>query len=296
MAQNQFQCLSQRNKAKRDACLSKLKASEMKEVDLYVLHGPQFFSLWLAKQQSQGLEQTAISQKLEDLGLSELAQKLVLNTASLTKQFASQALDVKAMGALALDMQRGGSILGKYEITQNGTKSYISFKGNHKLRTIITGTRYLSTNIKMLSLGIGQQGLKASAKGGVLITVLFSVSHHTLELVLKKDYLMTNWVVDVATDITIASVAAVFGYAVGTLAVSSISVVIIPVLAGFSVAFYVQGELTTYESRYQIRDKLVKALNQSLQKSVERDLKQLEQNINQMKGVTSMNNSTQHFF
>ncbi|WP_221076223.1 hypothetical protein [Agarivorans aestuarii] len=85
----------------------------MKEVDLYVLHGPQFFSVWLAKQESQGLEQTAISQKLEDLGLSELAQKLALNTASLTNQFAGQALDVKAMGALALDMQRGGSIFGE---------------------------------------------------------------------------------------------------------------------------------------------------------------------------------------
>jgi len=131
----------------------------MKEVDLYVLHGPQFFALWLAKQQSQGLEQTAISQKLENLGLSELAQKLVLTAASLTNQYAGQVLDVKTMGVLALDMQRGGSILSKYEITQNGAKSYISFKGNHKLRTLIKGTRYLSTNTKMLSLGIGQQGL-----------------------------------------------------------------------------------------------------------------------------------------
>ncbi|WP_220720494.1 hypothetical protein [Agarivorans litoreus] len=268
----------------------------MKEVDLYVLHGPQFLSLWLAKQQSQGLEQTAISQKLEDLGLSELAQKLVLNTASLTNQFAGQAIDVKAMGALAIDMQRGGSILGKYEITQNGAKSYISFKGNHKLRTVIKGTRYLSTNAQMLKLGIGQQGLKASARGGVLITVVFSVSHHTLELVLKKDYLMTNWVVDVATDITIASVAAVFGYIVGTIAVSTFGIVVLPVAAGVIAAFIIQGLLTETANAYDLKAKLLKALNESAEKSLDKDIDKMNQKINQMKAITNMNNSPYNFF
>ncbi|WP_432460577.1 MULTISPECIES: hypothetical protein [unclassified Agarivorans] len=295
MAHNQFQCLSQRNKAKRDACLSKLNASEMKEVDLYVLHGPQFFSLWLAKQQNQGLEQTAISQKLEDLGLSELAQKLVLNTASLTNQFASQALDVKAMGALALDMQRGGSILGKYEITQNGTKSYISFKGNHKLRTVIKGTRYLSTNTKMLKLGIGQQGLKASASGGVIITVVFSVSHHTLELVLKKDYLMTNWVVDITSDIVKASIAACIGFLVAS-AFGATSVVVIPLAIGFSIAFIIQTALGIAEDQLKLKETIVASLNQSVEISAKNEIEGLNKRVDTMRAISSMNQSTYRFF
>ncbi|UPW19586.1 hypothetical protein M0C34_04725 [Agarivorans sp. TSD2052] len=293
---NNFQCLSQRHKQTRDKCLTELKASAMPEADLYILHGPELFSLWVAKQKSQGFAQSAISQKLEGLGLPELAQNVLVTSLSLVNQFGGQVIDVKTMGILALDMHRGGSILGKYEITQKGAKSYISFKGNHKLRTVIKGTRYLSTNTKMLTLGIGQQGLKASARGGVLITVVFSVSHHTLELVLKKDYLITNWVVDVATDITIASVAAVFGYVVGTLAISSISVVVVPVLAGFAVAFYVQGELNNYESHYRIKERLVESLNQSAQVSVERDMQLLKRRIDQIKAVTSMNHSTYQFF
>jgi hypothetical protein len=295
VAKNQFQCLSQRNKANRDACLSKLKASEMKEVDLYVLHGPQFFALWLAKQESQGLEQTAISQKLENLGLPELAQKIILTTASLTNQFAGQALDVKAMGALALDMQRGGSILGKYEITQNGAKSYISFKGNHKLRTVIKGTRYLTTNTKMLSLGIGQQGLKASAKGGVLITVLFSVSHHTLELVLKKDYLMTNWVVDVTSDIVKASIAACIGFLVAS-AFGATSVVVIPLVIGFSIAFVIQTALGIVEDQLKLKETIVASLNQSVEISAKNEIEGLNKRIDTMKAISSMNQSTYRFF
>jgi hypothetical protein len=295
VAKNQFQCLSQRNKANRDACLSKLKASEMKEVDLYVLHGPQFFALWLAKQESQGLEQTAISQKLENLGLPELAQKIILTTASLTNQFAGQALDVKAMGALALDMQRGGSILSKYEITQNGAKSYISFKGNHKLRTVIKGTRYLTTNTKMLSLGIGQQGLKASAKGGVLITVLFSVSHHTLELVLKKDYLMTNWVVDVTSDIVKASIAACIGFLVAS-AFGATSVVVIPLVIGFSIAFVIQTALGIVEDQLKLKETIVASLNQSVEISAKNEIEGLNKRIDTMKAISSMNQSTYRFF
>ncbi|GGB22021.1 hypothetical protein [Agarivorans gilvus] len=160
------------------------------------------------------------------------------------------------MGVLALDMQRGGSILGKYEITQNGAKSYISFKVNHKLRTLIRGTHYLSTNTKMLSLSIGQQGLKASARGGVLISVVFSVSHHTLELVLKKDYLATNWVVDVGSDVVKASVAACLGVVAGSLTVGS-SVVVTPVIAGVIAAFVIQKLLTSIENKFQIKEKLI---------------------------------------
>ncbi|MGY5450342.1 hypothetical protein ACVFI8_05280 [Agarivorans sp. MS3-6] len=293
---NNFQCLSQRHKQTRDKCLTELKASAMPEADLYILHGPELFSLWVAKQKSQGFAQSAISQKLEGLGLPELAQNVLVTSLSLVNQFGGQVIDVKTMGILALDMHRGGSILGKYEITQKGAKSYISFKGNHKLRTVIKGTRYLSTNTKMLTLGIGQQGLKASARGGVLITVVFSVSHHTLELVLKKDYLITNWVVDVATDITIASVAAVFGYAAGTLAVSSISIVVIPILAGALVAFVIQGGLNEVESYYDVKEKLVKALNDSAKQSFEKDIDRMNQKINQMKATSSMRNSAYSFF
>ncbi|WP_055733183.1 hypothetical protein [Agarivorans gilvus] len=295
MAKNQFQCLSQRNKAKRDACLSKLRASEMKEVDLYVLHGPQFFALWLAKQQSQGLEQTAISQKLEDLGLSELAQKLVLTAASLTNQFAGQVLDVKTMGVLALDMQRGGSILGKYEITQNGAKSYISFKGNHKLRTLIKGTRYLSTNTKMLSLGIGQQGLKASARGGVLISVVFSVSHHTLELTLKQDYLLSNWVVDISADITKAAVSACLGFLFASAAAILTTVTIIPFAIGVTVAFAFNTAFNFLDTKYQISKKIIDSVNEYTERKAQDDITNLGMKIDKMKALNSMKTNGFYF-
>ncbi|WP_188407487.1 hypothetical protein, partial [Agarivorans gilvus] len=257
--------------------------------------GPQFFALWLAKQQSQGLEQTAISQKLEDLGLSELAQKLVLTAASLTNQFAGQVLDVKTMGVLALDMQRGGSILGKYEITQNGAKSYISFKGNHKLRTLIKGTRYLSTNTKMLSLGIGQQGLKASARGGVLISVVFSVSHHTLELTLKQDYLLSNWVVDISADITKAAVSACLGFLFASAAAILTTVTIIPFAIGVTVAFAFNTAFNFLDTKYQISKKIIDSVNEYTERKAQDDITNLGMKIDKMKALNSMKTNGFYF-
>ncbi|WP_432463905.1 hypothetical protein [Agarivorans sp. QJM3NY_33] len=295
MVKNKFQCLSLRKKQTRDKCLTKLKTSEMSEIDLYILHGPELFSLWVAKQKSRGFSQSAISQQLEALGLPELAQNLFVSSTNLVNQFGGQIIDMKTMGILALDLRRGGSILGKYEITKNGAKSYISFKGNHKLRTVIKGTRYLSTNTKILTLGIGLQGLKASARGGVLLTILFSVSHHTLELVLQKDYVMTNWIVDVSSDVLKASIAACAGVLIGAAFIST-QVVIIPIAIGLAVVFIVQSTLNATENRLQIKEKITASLNQAVEASAEKDIQHLEQKINTMKTINEMNYSAYKFF
>ncbi|TOI94691.1 hypothetical protein CGI50_08870 [Vibrio parahaemolyticus] len=63
--------------------------------------------------------------------------------------------DVTAFYILAEDLHKGGAIIGKYEITRNGSKSYITFKGNHRLRSIVKGTWYLLNNANILALGIG---------------------------------------------------------------------------------------------------------------------------------------------
>ncbi|WP_432455190.1 hypothetical protein ACRRS0_06975 [Agarivorans sp. QJM3NY_29] len=181
--------------------------------------------------------------------------------------------------------------MGKYEITQNGTKSYISFKGNHKLRTVIKGTRYLSTNTKMLN---GLQGLKSSARGGVYVTVLFSVTEHSLELVLKKNYLMSNWVADVSTDVAIAAVAAVCGFLVGA-AIAPAGVVMIPVAVGFVVAFAVGTVLSMLADRLGIKKQIVEYINRHAEQQAQKSIVSMQQKIEQMKVISSMNNSTYKF-
>ncbi|WP_221076222.1 hypothetical protein [Agarivorans aestuarii] len=182
--------------------------------------------------------------------------------------------------------------LGKYEITQNGAKSYISVKGNHKLRTVIKGTRYLSTNAQMLKLGIGQQGLKASAKGGVLITVLFSVPYHTLELTLKQDYLMSNWVVDISADVTKAAVSACLGF---LFASAAAILTIIPIAVDVTVAFTFNTAFNYLDTRYQISKKIIDSINEYTEKRAKNDLDNLGIKIDRMKALNSMRTNGFYF-
>ncbi len=60
MENYKFQCLSKRNKSKRDACIQN---SDVQEVDMYVLEEKGFTALWVATQKQQGLNEKQIDAK-----------------------------------------------------------------------------------------------------------------------------------------------------------------------------------------------------------------------------------------
>lgn len=107
---------------------------------------------------------------------------------------------------------------------------------------------------------------------------------------------MTRWAVNAGKIITIASVAAVLGYLTETKAVSTFGIVVLPVAAGAIAAFIVQGLLTMTAYAYDLKAKLLKALNESAEKSLDKDIDRMNQKINQMKAITNMNNSPYNFF
>ena len=47
---------------------------------------------------------------------------------------------------------------------------------------------------------------------------------------------------------------------------------------------------------YDLKAKLLKALNESAEKSLDKDIDRMNQKINQMKAITNMNNSPYNFF
>ncbi|MGF1787443.1 hypothetical protein L4D00_16740 [Photobacterium swingsii] len=249
MQNSKFQCLSKRNKAKRDNCLKRV---DVNEVDMYVLDEKGFIALWIASMKMQGLSDIQIEAKATALGV-----------AGFIASNGSAMHDIKNFYLLANDLKKGGSILSKYEVTKNGSKSYIKFKGNHKLRNIIKGTRYLSSNAKVITLGIGKAGLRASAKAGVIITIIYSVAFRTLELALTKDYSVANWVSNVSSDLTMAAIATVIGLIVGTSVIAS-GIVVAPIFT-VGVVTFISGWLLDYlNGRYLIKNKIVNALNSYL--------------------------------
>ena len=77
-------------------------------------------------------------------------------------------LDGVALGAVALEMQRGGSVFSKYLIKTYNGKPNVIFKGYSGLRTHLTGTKYLANNPKVVSFGIGKLGVSQVVKRALL--------------------------------------------------------------------------------------------------------------------------------
>lgn len=277
MENSKLQCLSKRNKSKRDACIQN---SDVQEVDMYVLEEKGFTALWIATQKQQGLNEKQIDAKAAALGI-----------AGFSASYGSAIHDVRSFYLLAEDLKRGGAILSKYEINQHANKSYIKFKGNHKLRSLIKGTRYLSDNAKIIALGIGKEGIKASAKAGVVVTVVYSVVFRTLELALTKNYSVANWIVNLSADVVIASIAATLGYVGGKMLVG-VGIVLIPLAAGVFISIAVGIGLGMLDGRYQIREKILESLNKHIMLLAYEDINQVKQKANAQKAMHQLSHSS----
>ncbi|MGR2666033.1 hypothetical protein [Vibrio campbellii] len=272
MASDRFQCLSERNKSKREQCLTSL---DMHEVDIYVLDQKGLVDLWLFEKKMKGLNEQQITDLITGVELVEVISAK-----------GSLIHDLSAFYLLAEDLKKGGSILGTYEVTKKGAQSYISFSGNHKLRSIIKQSRYLSSNAQMLALGIGKLGLKTAAKGGVILTVIYSVPFRTLELALKKDYLLSNWVVNVSTDIVIAAISGVLGYFAGVMISAVTTTVLVPIGFGIAVAATFGLFLEYLEGEYLVKKKLIAKLNSFAEAEAKHET---EMKIQRYKSARAMN-------
>ncbi|MCG9622618.1 hypothetical protein L1D56_22020 [Vibrio diabolicus] len=278
MTTDKFQCLSKRNRVKRNSCLKKI---EENEVDIYVLDSRGLVDLWIFEKRFKGLSE----EQVKDLAASMKVAEFVSSRGSLLH-------DVAAFYILAEDLHKGGTIIGKYEITRNGSKSYITFKGNHRLRSIVKGTRYLLNSANILALGIGQAGLKASAKGGVFLTIIYSVPYRTLELAFKKDYLFSNWVVNVSSDVIKASISATIGYLAGAYFIGATGVVLLPIGVGIVAALVVGEVLSSLEGKLELKEKAIAAIDEHFEKRAKQAIDDVNEDIVRRKSISQLQRAT----
>ncbi|TON39336.1 hypothetical protein CGH57_24190, partial [Vibrio parahaemolyticus] len=121
-------------------------------------------------------------------------------------------------------------------------------------------------NANILALGIGQAGLKASAKGGVFLTIIYSVPYRTLELAFKKDYLFSNWIVNIGSDVLKASISATVGYLAGAYVIGVTGVVLLPIGVGIVTALVVGEVLSSLEGKLELKEKAIAAIDEYFEK------------------------------
>lgn len=226
------------------------------QCDVFVLNQEEFLTLWVASQQAGGKPQTEIEKYFSEITGLSIAQGALAAGAA----YGSAVKDTPSFIALANDFKRSGNILGRYELSIRNGKQYISFKGNHKVRTILKGTRYLAANTQVVNVGVGKEALKQGAKGGFFISVFFSITLNSINWIFEADYRWTNWLATTSTDIVKAVIGAIAGVLFGLALVTFGSVAVVAIGGGILVGVIVGIVLKEIDEKLKITDSLVKYL------------------------------------
>lgn len=230
--------------------------------DIYVLNARELTEFWLTVQRHEGKSQQQIDTGYKALTGLDLAQQLLVSG----RDYGAAANDLAVVAVLGADLKRGSRFFETYRtVTQNG-RTYIIFKGNHRARLIIKGTRYLATNTVMLKMAIGSEGLKKSAKTGFLVSVVFSTTLHSIQWLFEDEYRWTNWLAGVSTDLVKIAIASTAGYlaSIGTAAImtaiAGATIAVVPLAVGVAVCIGVGFALNAIDNHFQITQSLIRHL------------------------------------
>lgn len=240
-----YQCLAERSRlaSHRIALESQLKEEWNKnQADIYVLERDDLVAVWIQGEKEKGRTDSQIISKFEEL-VGEATLNLMVDTFELADSYGSTAvaatIDAKVLTSLGRDMQRSGNLFGRYTIRPHNGKKYIVFKGNHRLRSIVKGTRYGMKNPTVVKMGIGPDGLKNTAKGGVYVTLFISVGMNTIAWIFREDFGWKEFLTNVSEDVVKAAIAAVAGYLAGVAIASYTGMAVISGGLGFIVGVLV---------------------------------------------------------
>ena len=122
--------------------------------------------------------------------------------------------DVRSLTVLAAALKQQGNVFGKFKIKVYNGSPAIIIDSYPRIREHLTGTRYLASNPKLFTVGVGKLEAAKSMKGGFIVTLIISVTFHALDQVLRDEKTWHDFVAGVAVDMAIvAATIAVTGLA-----------------------------------------------------------------------------------
>ncbi len=158
-------------------------------------------------------------------------------------------------------------------VGKNGQR-YIKISGHAGLRKIITASRYSASNMKIISMGIGQQGINSGIVKGVKFNILFSSAYRAVEYIFKDEYTLADFLGNISVDLAKTAIAAFASWVIGTFAAATfVTGASIIVVAGIMLLV---GVATVYtldmvDKKFKISESvisLIKKENQKLQKLI----------------------------
>lgn len=221
----------------------------------------------------------------------KLGKSLDDYTISDTKKYAGYYVPI-ADTLVAIKILKDLGISGE-AITKNVSgKQYVILKGLPGKRNILTGTRYLASNPKIIKMAIGTKAVNRSIISGSMITLFITVPLTVLEVCLKDQFSMGRLLGSVASDIAkvmislgASSLAAMAVGAVSTLAAGPlIAAIFIGVAAGIA--------LESMDQRFGITKRLIEAIEKELESLYERTIGDFKRGLQKVENMLEYQSQT----
>lgn len=173
-------------------------------------------------------------------------------------------LDAVTLVALAKEMKKGGDIFGKYKVSAHPGPAYIVLEGYSGLREKLQGTKYLASNPQVVSMGVGKLGVAKSIKGGIIVSVIFSVAFHSLDQLLNDKATWHDFVAGVSVDIVTAATGGAIAWGMvsavlGGAAMVAIGPIAFVVVAGTGLAW----ALSVLGNHFEVTERIATMLKES---------------------------------
>lgn len=139
--------------------------------------------------------------------------------------------DMKSLAIIAAAMQRQGNAFGKFKIKiYNGSPAIIidSYPG---IRAHLTGTRYLASNPKLFTIGVGKLEAAKAMKTGFALTLIISVTFHAVDQLLNDQKTWHDLVAGITVDMAVVGAAIATTFAVTYFATAFAGAVIVTTAA-----------------------------------------------------------------
>ncbi len=145
--------------------------------------------------------------------------------------------------------------------------TYIKITGYAGLRRILSGTRYGAMHPQMLELGIGAYGRFHNIVRGIRFCIVFSLAWRGIELVLKEDYTLVDFLVDIPVDVAKAVVAGGIEFAAGGVLALFSAPVIVDVSFTIILGAVLNCTLNVLDERYHISVSIKEKVREAFQDS-----------------------------
>ncbi|OKO98801.1 hypothetical protein [Xenorhabdus eapokensis] len=160
---------------------------------------------------------------------------------------------------------KGKGIKAIEYLGKNGER-YIKITDHPGIRKYLNSTRYLIKNKKIMEVGIGSVAMESSVVSGARFGIIFSAGYRAVELLLKDEYTLTDFFVNLSMDMAKLIVATTIARLVVT---AAISLIITTTLSATAIAFgvFVVGAIVVWglmelDNKFKISESIIQRLKE----------------------------------